>query len=86
MSEVPKRGHGRPRGTKNKPGTTGVGRPRKDGRAPQPRQRHDTEDANDTATSHGVSVTSTSTSTSRRDNPNPSSNTPSAPSHLSQRN
>ncbi|KAF8837041.1 hypothetical protein BDN67DRAFT_1014190 [Paxillus ammoniavirescens] len=40
MSEVPKRGRESPKGSKNKPGTVGVGCPRKDGRPPQPRQRH----------------------------------------------
>ncbi|KAF9243906.1 hypothetical protein BU15DRAFT_59737 [Melanogaster broomeanus] len=37
MSENPKCRPGRPKGSKNQPGTKNVGRPRKDGRSPQPR-------------------------------------------------
>ena len=40
MSEAPKHGRGHPKGGKNKPGTTGVGCPRKDRCPPQPRLGH----------------------------------------------
>ncbi|KAG6379505.1 hypothetical protein JVT61DRAFT_9996 [Boletus reticuloceps] len=50
MSEPVKRGRGRPKGSKNRPGTTNVGRPRKDG---QPTRVRNTPVAEQSRQEHG---------------------------------